>query len=153
MTTETIVAQAHEIEAEIRIRAQPPAVWRALTTEIGHWWPHTFTDEPRAIRLEPVIGGLFYEQFDDEGAGALYATVTYIQPQRMLRISGAMGMSGAALYVKTYRLEAVDGGTLVRTTASTLGAVSAETLENYRSGGAEVLQALKRFAEATSNDS
>jgi hypothetical protein len=61
-------------------------------------------------------------------------------------------MSGAALYVKTYRLEPVDGGTLVRTTASTLGTVSAETLENYRSRGEEVLQALKRFAEATSND-
>jgi uncharacterized protein YndB with AHSA1/START domain len=152
MTTETIAPQAYEIEAEIRIQAQPPAVWRALTAEIGHWWPHTFTDEPRAIRLEPVIGGLFYEQFDDGGAGALYATVTYIQPQRILRISGAMGMSGAALYVKTYRLEPVDGGTLVRTTASTLGTVSAETLENYRSRGEEVLQALKRFAEATSND-
>jgi uncharacterized protein YndB with AHSA1/START domain len=146
----TIAApQAYEIEAEIRIDARPAVVWRALTDEVGKWWPHTFVDEPVAIRLEPTIGGRFYEQFDDTGAGALYATVTYVQPERVLRISGPMGMSGAAVYVKTYRLEPVDGGTVVRTTAATLGAVTADTRENYRSGGDEVLRSLKTFAESS----
>jgi hypothetical protein len=59
-----------------------------------------------------------------------------------------MGMPGARQYVKTYELEATGEGTIVRTTASTLGDISDERRENYRRGGLELLDALKGFAEA-----
>ena len=138
-----------EIEAEIRIDADRDTVWRALTIDVGAWWPHTFQDQPLRVALEPEIGGRFYEQFDESGAGALYAHVTYIEPGRILRVSGPMGLGGAALYVKTYRLEADGGGTTVRTTAAILGAVTSDTIEGYRVGGRDVLAALKRHVEAT----
>jgi uncharacterized protein YndB with AHSA1/START domain len=145
MDRETRTAIAFDVEAQIDVPVPPAGVWRALTEEIGRWWPHTFTDEPFAIRLEPSIGGRFYEQFDEAGSGALYATVTYLEPERVLRISGPMGMRTAAIYVKTYRLEPVEGnGTRVRTTASTMGDVSEETRESYRAGGLEILEALRR---------
>jgi uncharacterized protein YndB with AHSA1/START domain len=145
MDRETRTAIAFDVEAQIEVPVPPVEVWRALTEEIGRWWPHTFTDEPFAIRLEPAIGGRFYEQFDEAGAGALYATVTYVEPAKILRISGPMGMRTAAIYVKTYRLEPLDGGgTRVRTTASTMGDVPDAVRESYRAGGLEALEALRR---------
>jgi uncharacterized protein YndB with AHSA1/START domain len=144
MDRDTRHAIAFDVEAEIQLQAEPAAVWRALTEDVGRWWPHTFVDEPFAVRLEPTIGGRFYEQFDASGSGALYATVTFVEPERTLRMSGPMGMRTAALYVKTYRLEPRDGGTRVTTTASTLGDVSEETRAGYREGGLEVLAALQR---------
>ena len=144
MDRETRTAIAFDVEAQIDVPVPPADVWRALTEDVGRWWPHTFTDQPFAIRLEPVIGGRFYEQFDEVGAGALYATVTYVEPMRMLRISGPMGMRTAAMYVKTYRLEPIDAGTRIRTKASTMGDVAEDTREGYRAGGLEILEALRR---------
>jgi len=147
MSAATQTPISYDVEAEIMIDAPVEEVWRALTEEVGAWWPHSFTDSPSRIALEPRIGGRFYEQFDDTGAGALYALVTYIEPFRTLRVSGAMGMSGARQYVKTYRLEPGDGRTVVRTTASMLGDISEELQENYRTGGEGVLVALKQHLE------
>jgi DNA-binding transcriptional ArsR family regulator/uncharacterized protein YndB with AHSA1/START domain len=139
---------AVEIEAQVTIDAGVPAVWRALTDDVGEWWTHTFTDKPYAVVLEPVIGGRFYEQFDESGAGALYATVTYVEPGKVLRTSGPMGMPGARQYVKTYRLEAAGAATTVRTTASILGDVDAEMVAGYRDGGRSLLESLKRYVES-----
>jgi len=138
---------AVEIEAQVSINASVDVVWHALTEGVGQWWSHSFTDDPYAIVLEPWIGGRFYEQFDEAGAGALYATVTYIEPLRILRTSGSMGMPGARQYVKTYRLEADGDRTVVRTTASTLGDIDPDMLENYRAGGQALLDSLKRHVE------
>jgi len=138
---------AKEIEAQITIEAGVEAVWSALTDGIGEWWDHSFTDKPYAIVLEPVIGGRFYEQFDESGAGALYATVTYVEPRRILRTSGSMGMPGARQYVKTWRLEPSEGRTVVRTTASLLGDIDEDTRGSYRDGGQHLLESLKCHVE------
>jgi uncharacterized protein YndB with AHSA1/START domain len=140
--------QHAELVAEVRIAAPPETVWAALTTGIGAWWPHTFHDRPKRIVLEPTIGGRFYEAFDDAGAGALYATVTYVDPGRILRTSGPMGLRGAAMYVKTFQIEPDADGTRVRSTASLMGAVDSEMVDSYRAGGEEVLRALQRHLEA-----
>ena len=144
-----------DMEAEVTIDAPPEQVWRSLTDGIGEWWPHSFADATARIVLEPRIGGRFFECFDTDGvdadgAGALYALVTYIEPNRTLRISGSMGMWGARQYVKTYRLEPTDRGTVVRTTASMLGDIPDDMLESYRSGGEAVLRALRDHVERTS---
>jgi uncharacterized protein YndB with AHSA1/START domain len=140
-------AVAVEIEAEIEIAAPVETVWNGLVNEIGQWWDHTFTDEPYGVFLEPTIGGRFYEQFDESGAGALHAHVTYIEPPKTLRISGPMGMPGARQYVKTYRLEALGDRTRVSTVASSVGDLSEELVESYRTGGDSLLATLKRHVE------
>jgi len=144
---ETVTPVAVEIEAEIVIEADVAQVWTALTDGIGQWWDHSFTDKPYAVVLEPFIGGRFYEQFDESGAGALYATVTYIEPQRVLRTSGSMGMPGARQYVKTYRLEPDGDRTIVRTNASMLGDIGTERMTGYRDGGQKLLEKLKAYVE------
>jgi uncharacterized protein YndB with AHSA1/START domain len=135
---------AFEVHAEVEIAAPPEVVWRALMEDVGSWWPHSFSNDPR-ISMEPWIGGRFMEEWD--GGGALYALVTHIVDGKRLTISGAMGMQGARQYVKTYELEAAGDRTIVRTTASTLGDIPDEMREGYRAGGIELLDALKAYAE------
>jgi uncharacterized protein YndB with AHSA1/START domain len=137
---------ALEAVAEIRIDAPVDRIWRSLTEDIGSWWPHSFSDDPK-ISIEPWIGGRFYEEFGDTGGGALYALVTYVEPGVMLTVSGPMGMRGARLYVKTYELEAEGSSTRVRTVASMLGDMPPELRDRYREGGVEVLESLKRHVE------
>ncbi len=139
---------AFELTAEIRIDAPVDVVWRSLTEDIGTWWPHSFSDEPK-IALEPWIGGRFWEEFGDVGGGALYATVTFIRPLHELTVSGSMGMRGARQYVKTYTLEEAGAATIVRTVASVLGDVPEETRTGYDRGGVVVLERLKAHVEST----
>jgi len=136
---------AFDIHAEVRIAAPVEIVWRSLVEDVGAWWPHSFSDEPR-ITMEPWVGGRFMEEWD--GGSALYALVTHIVTGARLTISGPMGMRGARQYVKTYELAADGDGTLVTTTASMLGDIDDELRENYTTGGLELLQALKAHAES-----
>jgi uncharacterized protein YndB with AHSA1/START domain len=135
---------AFEVHAEVEVAAPSDVVWRSLIEDVGSWWPHSFSDDPR-ISMEPWIGGRFMEEW--EGGGALYALVTHIVEGERLTVSGAMGMKGARQYVKTYELEAAGERTIVRTTASTLGDIPDELREGYRVGGIELLDALKAYAE------
>ena len=140
-------ATSIEVSAEIDIAASLDEVWRSLTEGIGEWWDHRFRDDSVGVFLEPHLGGRFYEQFDDSGAGALYAIVTLLEPPKQLRISGPMGMPGARQYVKTYHLEPAGKGTKVSTTASMLGDLPDEMRTSYREGGLALLKALKTHVE------
>jgi uncharacterized protein YndB with AHSA1/START domain len=136
---------AFDIHAEVRIAAPVEIVWRSLMEDVGAWWPHSFSEEPR-VSMEPWVGGRFMEEWD--GGSALYALVTHIVTGARLTISGPMGMRGARQYVKTYELAADGDGTLVTTTASMLGDIDDELRESYTAGGAQLLQALKAHAES-----
>ena len=148
MITESATVSISTIEAEIRIEAPVNAVWEALTTGVGAWWPHRFEDDGSTVRLEPWVGGRFYETSGDGEEGGLYAHVTYLERGHMLRTSGPMGLRGAGLYVKTYRLEPDGDGTIVRTHAEMLGRFDEETLAGYRSGNNAVVEALKAYVES-----
>jgi hypothetical protein len=45
----------------VRIAAPVEIVWRSLVEDVGAWWPHSFSDEPR-ITMEPWVGGRFMEE-------------------------------------------------------------------------------------------
>ena len=133
-----------DLHAEIRIEAPVDVVWRSLVEDVGAWWPHSFSDEPR-ISMEPWVGGRFIEEWD--GGSALYALVTHMVTGARLTVSGAMGMRGARQYVKTYELAADGESTVVTTTASMLGDIDDELRTGYRDGGEELLQAFKTYVE------
>ena len=147
MRTEVQSPVAFELTAEITIDAPVDVVWRSLVEDIGTWWPHSFSDEPK-ITLEPWVGGRFWEEFGDVGGGALYGVVTYLVPLRELTVSGAMRMRGARQYVKTYTLEESGPSTVVRTVASVLGDVPEEMRTGYDEGGVQVLERLKAHIES-----
>src|SRR5579859_1959624 len=64
-----------DIALDIEIAGTPAAVFGALTKDIGGWWGHPFvTARAASLALEPRLGGLFTERW--ENGGHVIASVT-----------------------------------------------------------------------------
>lgn len=133
------------IALEFAIRATPERVYEAITREIGAWWTHAYR-KGSTVSLDARVGGAFGEAWP--GGGALYATLTYLEPPRKLRLQGPMGMSGAVACSMEFELEARDGGTRLSLVHDILGRIEAGTVESYRAGWKELLgESLTRHVE------
>jgi DNA-binding transcriptional ArsR family regulator/uncharacterized protein YndB with AHSA1/START domain len=136
-----------EVEPEVRIEAPPARVCEAITTGIGGWWSHTFFDGK--VRLEPEVGGRFWEDAGDRAA--LYALVQAIEPPRLLRLSGPMGMTGAVVGSIAFTLDGAGDGdaTVVRLSHRAYGDVDADTEASYGEGWRSLLDVeLRRYLAA-----
>ncbi|MFQ5967318.1 MAG: SRPBCC domain-containing protein [Acidimicrobiia bacterium] len=139
---------AYETAVEIEIRAPRERVWKALTEEVGAWWSHTYRDDIVGVYLEPWPGGRFYEKFDEDGNGGLYATVTYAEYPSLIRYQGPMGMPGSQL--TTGRFELIEQSaetTLMKFTGWVMGDIPDELMEERRRGGSEIYSSLVKYLE------
>ncbi len=135
------------ISQEVKIAASPEKVFKALTENIGAWWSHSFSEDPKRIALEAYPGGRFFEEF--EGGGALYATVVYVEAAKEIRMIGSMGMRGAVAGHIAFSLETDGNGTLLKLSHSAIGEISEEHKAGYAHGWSILLgQELKSFAES-----
>jgi uncharacterized protein YndB with AHSA1/START domain len=98
------------------INASPAKVYAALTGSIGGWWDpaHTFSRDARNLSLEGKPGGCFCERLPD-GGGVQHMLVVYASPDKLLRLSGAIGPLQEAALVGTmsWNLRQTGGGTAV----------------------------------------
>jgi uncharacterized protein YndB with AHSA1/START domain len=98
------------------INAPPAKVYAALTDSIGGWWDpaHTFSQDARNLSLDGKPGGCFCEQLPD-GGGVQHMRVVYASPDKLLRLSGAIGPLQEAALVGTmsWNLQQTGGGTAV----------------------------------------
>jgi DNA-binding transcriptional ArsR family regulator/uncharacterized protein YndB with AHSA1/START domain len=138
--TTTAAGGALDVEQEVVVAAPRERVFDALC-RMGEWWPHTFR-EGASVRLEPKVGGRFWEDWGD-GDGALYATVTGIRRPEHLACSGPMGMRGPVAGVFALDLEERPDGTLVRLSHHAVGPIDDETRGSYERGWVGVLDALR----------
>jgi pyruvate/2-oxoglutarate dehydrogenase complex dihydrolipoamide acyltransferase (E2) component len=104
------------------VTATPAETWRAMTTP-GAWWSsaHTFSGSGANLSLSPTVGGCFCERFSSAqgrtghaaGGGVQHMRVIYVEPNRVLRLSGALGplQSEALTGTLTLALRATDTGT------------------------------------------
>jgi DNA-binding transcriptional ArsR family regulator/uncharacterized protein YndB with AHSA1/START domain len=122
---------------EVAIRATPAAVFDALTQDPGGWWGHPFLGQrATGLTLEPRLGGLFVEQWED--GGYVIATVTGLAQDRHLELTGPFHL-GVAVGVASVDLATADDGTLVRFSFRAIGAVDAEAAERMAEGWSELV--------------
>ena len=76
-------------------------IFQTATGDISGWWDHSFSETPKKLFIEAKPGGGFWEIFDDEGNGALHATVIYCEKPKMIRFDGPLGLSGRAVQIVT----------------------------------------------------
>ncbi|MFH1196339.1 MAG: hypothetical protein V1720_11560, partial [bacterium] len=86
-------------EKELILPGTPEVIYDAITGDISGWWDHSFKENPKKLYIEAKPGGGFWEIFDEEGNGALHATVIYADRGKMLRFDGPLGLSGKAVQV------------------------------------------------------
>ena len=109
----------------VMLPGTPEEIFDAATGDITGWWDHTFKKPPKALYIEPRVGGAFMEEFDDKGNGARHATVITCDRPRLIRFEGPLGLAGHAVQmVHTYSFEAVGDSTRMTLSVHGAGAVS-----------------------------
>lgn len=107
---------------ELVLPVSPDTLFDVMTGDILPWWDHHFSEQPRALYIEPRAGGGFYEVFDDAGNGCRHAEVIFAQRGKTLRFEGPLGLSGTAFsMVVTWDYAAAEGGTRLALTVNMLG--------------------------------
>jgi uncharacterized protein YndB with AHSA1/START domain len=101
----------------------------------------------RKVTLEPWVGGRYFVENAD-GSSALHMIITYIEPGRLLRATGAMGLSHLpATNAFIFELQPKGKGTLFRFCQRTTGYMTADIAKGYKGGWKQLFARLKALAE------
>jgi DNA-binding transcriptional ArsR family regulator len=138
------------IESELRFRAPPERVFRALTDpdEVLRWFPHTYGENRvKRIVLEPRVGGQQYEDWGD-GRGYHYGHVTEWDPP--FRYSVRSRLHPGTVMDTLAVLEPTDDGTRLRSSRVIVGPISDDQERGIRFHGdlARFEDAIRRVVEA-----
>ncbi len=85
----------------MKLPGTPEQIFDAATGDISGWWDHSFSENPKKFFIEAKPGGGFWEIFDEEGNGAMDATVIYAKRPEKIRFDGPLGLSGRAVQIVT----------------------------------------------------
>jgi DNA-binding transcriptional ArsR family regulator/uncharacterized protein YndB with AHSA1/START domain len=135
-----------DIALDIEIAGPPATVFAALTKDIGGWWGHPFvTSRAASLALDPRLGGLFTERW--ENGGHVIATVTGWAEDEHLALTGSFHL-GVGVGVAVFDLAESGAGTLVRFSFQAIGVLDAAVAEGMSRGWAELVGArLKSLVE------
>ena len=140
--------QGFQFIQEIPIDAPPAKVWKALLN-VGVWFRF---DNPELghpnMKIEPHIGGRFMSEAKDESR--LFGFVAHIEPNKLLRINGPMGMTHLPVSnVMIFQLDPMAGGkkTLLRFCQRAHGMMTPNMAKNYQGGWKQLFPRLKKLAE------
>jgi len=126
-----------DVALDIEIAGPPAAVFAALTEDVGGWWGHPFvTARANALAMEPRLGGLFTELW--ENGGHLIASVTGWAQDEHLQLTGSFHM-GVGVGVAAFDLAESDVGTLLRFTFRAMGVVDEDAAGAMSRGWAELV--------------
>ena len=123
---------------EISIAASPEQVWKALTDDIGAWWPDaSFTggeSGKRTFILEAKPGGRMFESWED--GGLLWGNVVTIQPVGLLQVAGHTfsQWGGPSASYWTWTLEGDEAGTVLTFEDQVVGMITETTAKERTSG-------------------
>ncbi|MEM9555221.1 MAG: SRPBCC domain-containing protein [Acidobacteriota bacterium] len=148
--------RAIDTQIEVLVEASVDDVWRALTDDIGGWWPREFYADStaRAFVVEARVGGRVYEDWGD-GDGALWGMVVACRRPRILQWAGdlAADFGGPTRSVTSFRLEEHEGGTRVTLRDTPFGAVADDCEEEIEGSWRYLLaDCLKPFVEGDRPD-
>lgn len=138
---------AIDISQELALKAKRRDVFRALTRDVASWWgPPYLTNRATGLELDPCLGGAFMEKWDP-GGGKLLATVTAVEPERLLELTGPLHL-GVVFGVAEFRLEDDAQGTRLSFAHRGIGEVSPDVVEAVAGGWGELLgNRLRRFVD------
>jgi uncharacterized protein YndB with AHSA1/START domain len=133
------------ITEKIHVRSSPAATFAALLDEMGPF-NEGHNGTPMPMTLEPWPGGRWFRDLGDN-KGHFWGQVQAIKPPALLEITGPLMMSFAVVSNLQYRLEEVEGGTLVTFRHSALGLFPEGYREALTQGMSQFFDRVRRRAE------
>jgi uncharacterized protein YndB with AHSA1/START domain len=126
-----------DIALDIEIAGTSAAVFAALTQDIGGWWGHPFvTARATSLALDPRLGGLFTERW--ENGGHVIASVTGWAKDEHLTLTGSFHM-GVGIGVAAFELIESGAGTLLRFSFQAIGVMDTPLADAMTRGWAELV--------------
>ncbi len=118
---------------EVTIEAPRAVVWRAAVGSIGDWWSsdHTISGDASNMSIDAVPQGCFCEAIG-EHAGVVHLTVTFVNPEVLLRLTGGLGPLGLLGVDGNMTWEFFDAGEATRVRF-------AYVVGGYRPGGLDTI--------------
>ena len=143
---------------EVTIAASRSAAWEAAVGDVGGWWSdaHTISGDASAMTIDAAPLGCFCETVASNGS-VVHLTVTFINPQVMLRMTGGLGPLGLMGVTgnMTWEFFEADEGTRVRF-AYAVGGYYANGLDSLAGPVdaviGDALQRLKAYVETGNAD-
>lgn len=141
--------QSIQMIHEIRVAAAPGQVWSTLL-EPTSWFqfdPDPAKHSRQQLELRP--GGQWTVQYPS-GSATIFGTVVYFEPEKLLRISGQLGLTHLPVNgVMIFELQSKDGkSTLLRVGIRMLGYMDAGVKKRYQVGWKQLMGNIKNRAEA-----
>ncbi len=139
------------LSLEVTLAASQARVWKALTTEIGKWWPKEFyiNAKTKKFVLNPVLGGLWLEDYGKSG-GQVWAMVIGIEKEESLLLKGHLSpeLGGPAISFIHFALEKKGKTTNLRFSDSIFGEISSRLNRNLKKDWNNILlKGLKPYVE------
>jgi len=126
-----------DVALDIEIAGPPAAVFAALTKDVGGWWGHPFvTSRAASLTLDPRLGGLFTERW--QNGGQVIASVTGWAQDEHLQLTGSFHV-GVGVGVAVFDLEESGAGTLLRFSFRAIGLLDTEVAGAMSRGWAELV--------------
>jgi uncharacterized protein YndB with AHSA1/START domain len=139
-------ADGFQFIQETPIDAPPAKVWKSLL-DVRGWWGFGPVEKRPKVSFAARAGGQWRSQAPD-GTEALHATVTYMEPGKLLRMQGQMGLTHLPVTsVIIFELQPRGKGTLLRMAQRTYGFMDAGVKKRYQGGWKQILPQIKQFAE------
>jgi uncharacterized protein YndB with AHSA1/START domain len=132
------------ITQEIHVRAPLETTFEALLEQLG---PENETPERKMpMKLEAWPGGRWYRDLG-ENNGHHWAHVQAIKRPTLLEFSGPLFMSYPVVSNLQYRLNEVDGGTLIKFRHTAFGLIPDEHREGMNQGWSHMHERVRERAE------
>ena len=146
LTASTLEGLTLNITQEIDVRASLDATFEALLEQMG---PANETHEgkPLPMTLEARPGGRWFRDLGNN-TGHLWGHVQSIKRPTLLEITGPLFMSAPVVSQIQYRLQEVNGGTLITFRHAALGFVPDEYREGMGTGWKALHDRVRKQAEA-----
>jgi DNA-binding transcriptional ArsR family regulator/uncharacterized protein YndB with AHSA1/START domain len=138
---------AIDVMHEFAIDAPKLKVFDALVADVAAWWgpPHSY-ENCVDLSIEPRLGGHFVEELQT-GGSTLLATVTRLEPDVVLELTGPLHM-GLVYSVATFELAEQDSATTIRFSQQAFGRPRPEVVADLDRGWKDLIGfRLKAFVE------
>ena len=133
------------ITEEIHVRASLDDTFAALLEQLG---PYNGAESgPMPMKLEAWPGGRWYRDLGDNN-GHFWGVVQAIKRPTLLEITGPLFMSYPVVSNVQYRLNQVDGGTLIQFRHSALGLIQDDHRKGVTGGWKHINEGVRKRAEA-----
>jgi uncharacterized protein YndB with AHSA1/START domain len=134
---------------ETPLKAPPAKVWKIITNPTS-WFGFTPVGEPNNKQSFKLAPGGTWTVTNKDGVQMLLATVTHIEPGKLLRLSGPIGLAHLAISnAIIFELVPQNDGktTLLRSAHRSFGFITSDIKGNYTGAWKHLLAKLKYAAE------